>query len=293
MTVLEPVRFALYASLGLAFGVPAAAVLTRAQAGLGRLRPLLAGTVLAALPLSLIGYLLAVAEMAGSSLRDLDWQLVFALATGSAFGWAFLARVAALGLAAILCIAMPRRLVWLAVPAAIALATLAWAGHAGVGEGAQGLLRLAGDIVHLLAASIWLGALALFVALLWRPDSGPGAVADALARFAGVGSVVVVTLGVTGLANIWFLAGPGSWLGLVTSDYGLLLAGKLALFGSMLALAALNRFVLVPRLLASATHRDEAQALARLKLSIGAELGAACAVLLVVARLGMIDPGTM
>ena len=60
MTALELARFALYADLGMAFGVPAAAVLTGAQFALDRLRPLLVGAVVIGLPLSVVGYLLTV-----------------------------------------------------------------------------------------------------------------------------------------------------------------------------------------------------------------------------------------
>jgi copper resistance protein D len=64
----------------------------------------------------------------------------------------------------------------------------------------------------------------------------------ALERFSGVGTVLVGTLVATGLINSWFLVGPENVEGLLGTDYGLLLALKLALFAGMLALAGANRF---------------------------------------------------
>ena len=48
--------------------------------------------------------------------------------------------------------------------ASLALATAAWTGHAGATEAGQGALHRASDVLHLLAAATWLGALVLFLA---------------------------------------------------------------------------------------------------------------------------------
>lgn len=291
MTALELARFALYADLGVGFGVPAAAVLTQARSGVPALRPFLAGAAFVGLPLVVISYLLVVAEMAGTGLAGLDWQLAGDLAISTPIGWAFLVRFAALGLALALYLCAPGKVSWPLAASAIALASLAWSGHAAAGEGATGLLRLAGDIVHLLAAAIWVGALVLFLALLRRPLAASPDATLALTRFAGVGSVLVILLAVTGLTNLWFLAAPDTWSIVATSDYGQLLGIKLLLFTAMLALAGLNRFALVLRLTASADLRDRGRAIRALKLSIAAEFCAALAILLVVSRLGLLDPG--
>jgi len=293
MTTLVLVRFALYADLGLAFGVAAAAILTRVPSGLARLRPHLAGTIAIGLPLSLLGYLLTVAEMAGTGFADLDWRLAGTLATSTAVGLAFLVRITALAIAAGGCVAASRTRIWWIVSCGGALATLAWSGHAADGEGVLGLARLAGDVAHLLAASIWIGALVLFLALLWRPTEPSDESASALARFAGIGGVLVAVLGLTGLANIGFIARANGWVALIRSDYGLLLADKLALFSGMLGLAALNRFVLVPRLSASIRQGHPSLPLRFLRFSIAAEFLAAMTILLVVSRLGSLDPGSV
>jgi len=291
MTALELARFALYADLGLAFGVPAAAVLTRAQSNVDRLRPVLVLTVLICLPISLLGYLLTVAEMAGAGLNDLDWQLVRELTTGTAIGRAFLARVGVLLIAATFILRKPSNPMWLAMPAAVALGTLAWSGHAAASEGMLAAPRLAFDILHLFAASIWLGALVLFLAMLSKAAGTQAATGGALARFAGIGGALVVTLGLTGIANLWFLAPPRDWLGLVQTGYGALLSIKLVLFSAMLGLAGLNRFALVPRLVASGNEDQGRFAVRALRISIALEFVLALTILLVVARLGMLDPG--
>jgi putative copper resistance protein D len=72
----------------------------------------------------------------------------------------------------------------------------------------------------------------------------PKQVVQILLRFSGMGYIAVAALIGSGLVNSWFLV--GSLSGLLTTSYGLLLLGKLALFAAMLALAAANRFWLVP-----------------------------------------------
>lgn len=291
MTALELARFALYADLGVGFGVPAAAVLTQANSRIPALRPLLAGAAFVGLPLVVIVYLLVVAEMAGTGLAGLDWQLAGALAISTPIGWAFFVRFAALGVALALYLCAPGRISWPLAASAVALASLAWSGHGAAGEGAAGSLRLAGDIVHLLTAAIWLGALVLFLALLRRSSTTSPDETLAWKRFASIGSVLVIVLAVTGLANLWFLATPDTWSTLAASDYGQLLGAKFVLFLAMLALAGLNRFALVPRLTTSADSRERGRAIRALKLSIAAEFCAALAILLVVSRLGLLDPG--
>jgi len=287
MTALELARFALYADLGLAFGVPAAALLTRAQ--ISPARPVANGAVLIGLPLSIIAFLLSVAEMTGTGLADLDWQLAGELAASTPMGWAFLARIAALGLAVMLWFALPRRISWQLVLIGVALASLAWSGHAAAGEGMFALPQLGADIVHLLSASIWFGALALFLALLRAGTKVPQESAAALERFASVGSVLVALLALTGLANLWLLMPLNNWRDLLSSRYGELLAIKLGLFFSMLMLAALNRFVLVPEF-ARSGRTERAQF--RLRFSIALEFCAVLAILAIVARLGMMDPAS-
>jgi len=124
------------------------------------------------------------------------------------------------------------------------LATLAWAGHAAAGEGVERDIQMSSDLVHLLAAGAWLGALPALLAML-RTASPPTA-AQAASRFSVLGIASVSALLLTGIVNAWYLV--GDLPGLFGTNYGRLLLAKVALFVAMLVLAAANRFVFTPRL---------------------------------------------
>jgi putative copper resistance protein D len=290
MSGIELARWALYVDLGVLFGLPAAAMLVKAGAQLKSLRPLLVVPAILSLPLSAVGFLLLVAQMAGTGVGDVDQSLVLDLLTGSALGWAAIVRLAALT-GAVALLASPRpNPSWVLASAAIAVATLAWSGHAASSEGALGILRLLGDVVHLLAASIWLGALILFLAMLLTRQIQPDT-ATALERFSGIGSVLVAVLLGTGVGNLLFLAVPSQWAALANGGYGRLLLVKLALFAAMLGLAATNRFLLVPRLRTRGGSSPGLGGVRHLRLSIFVELALGIGVLLLVAILGLLDPG--
>ncbi len=67
-------------------------------------------------------------------------------------------------------------------------------------------------------------------------------------RFSILGIVSVATLIVSGAVNAWFLV--GSVKALTGTEYGRVLMFKLVLFLAMVAIAAINRNVLTPRLAA-------------------------------------------
>ena len=118
-------------------------------------------------------------------------------------------------------------------------------------EGWQGAVHVVADAAHLLAAGAWLGGLVPlgFILLGYggkRAEAGTVDVDGVLMRFSGMGYVAVATLVGTGLVNSWFLVGSVS--SLVSSAYGWILIVKLVFFAGMLALAAANRFWLVPAL---------------------------------------------
>jgi putative copper resistance protein D len=163
------------------------------------------------------------------------------------------------------------------------LASLAWAGHAGGGQGSEGLLQLSSDIAHLLATGGWLGALPGLAFYLHRPQSLDAA-AQAARRFSTVGIVCVSALVLSGLANAWYLV--GSVAALVGTEYGRLLLAKLAVFAAMVTLAAVNRLSLTPRL-----ERHDARALAFLRRTATAEIAAGVIVVAIVAALGTTIPG--
>ncbi len=97
---------------------------------------------------------------------------------------------------------------------------------------------------------------------------------------------------VTGIVNAWYLA--GSLLALVGTDYGRWLLLKIALFGAMVATAAVNRQVLTPRLAVESNALGRPTALiAMLKLRRNSLVEAALGlcVIAIVAWLGTAVPG--
>jgi putative copper resistance protein D len=142
---------------------------------------------------------------------------------------------------------------WLALASALGLAaTIAWTGHAGSTLGEMGILHLTADVLHLTAAAAWVGGL---VSLIWllaetrrNPASAPLA-REATRRFSTLGIASVGTLFSTGIVNAWILV--GSLNALIATGYGRLLMLKISFFAVMVALAAVNRFWLTPRLILS------------------------------------------
>ena len=292
---LPAVRWALYADFGIVFGVPMAAVITGSRSAIERWRRSLAMAALVGIAIGGLGFLLTVATMAGITLGELDRNLALPLLTGTAIGWALIARSTALALFAGLAVGRSRcRFAQLSLLGGVGVATLAWSGHAAASQGVAGWIRLGGDIVHVLGALSWVGALGLFVALLWGPLQNAhllsGQVVQALGTFALAGSVIVALLVLTGAANLLFLVPMADLQQLLHSLYGQLLLIKLALSGGMLGLAALNRFALVPALEQAQLASARRAAVSRLRVSVSLELFAALAVLGLVAWLGTFDP---
>ncbi|WP_061959530.1 copper homeostasis membrane protein CopD, partial [Cupriavidus pauculus] len=177
----------------------------------------------------------------------------------------------------------------------VALSTLAWGGHGAMDDGIRRYIHLASDIAHLMAAGAWVGALLAFV-LLSRPSSATPAKVALLSRtsngFAQVGTIVVATLVITGAVNYWLIVGP-VLPELSLNSYGGLLISKLVLFGTMLALAAANRFHLSPRLEHGVRTGDHAVAVRTLRRSLMFETSAATLILALVASLGILSPAGM
>ena len=130
-------------------------------------------------------------------------------------------------------------------------ASLAGTGHAQIEEGWVNVIHVGSDAAHLLGAGAWLGGLVPlgFILLDYSARNGEPIVDvdRILLRFSSMGYVAVATLIASGLVNSWFIIGSVSIL--LKTLYGQILLGKLAFFAAMLALAAANRFRLVPRLI--------------------------------------------
>ena len=235
------------------------------------------------------------AVMAGSLSEALQPASLSFMVTGTALGIAMVVRAATafLGLLAITLIKRGGALWGLTAAAGLVVAaSFAWTGHGAATEGPGGPVHLVADIVHAIAAALWLGALAALTILLMR-RAGPDDLAlhRALHGFAGLGTLAVGLLVLTGLVNSWFLIGPDRIAGLGASLYGQLLIAKLALFALMLALAAGNRFRLTPGLgSVLARGEDPRQALQRLRRSVVAETLVGAVLLALVAMMGTLAP---
>jgi putative copper resistance protein D len=229
---------------------------------------------------------LLASDILGTSFSDVclhggAWPVL----TETRFGLVWCIRLA---LALLLALLLPwpatRRLQVTIAAAFVALPALV--GHAGATPALAGDLHLVSDMLHLLAAGAWLGGLPAFAFLLWRARRSAGrrrdgAVLRVVDRFSLLGVFSVGFLLASGLLNSWnLLNGPHD---LIASNYGRLVALKIVLFAAMIAIAAVNKFYLTPRLHKPAVLR------ALLRNSL-AEIGLGLCVLLLVGLLGTLPP---
>ena len=298
------IRFALYADLMVlagmaAFTLYALSATERTSTSLIPLRPIVLVLGLLGLVLSGLGLLVLAAAMMGASLFPVDPTHVRMILFETAIGTAWIVRMLALGIVLAAALALERfptamRIVVL-LASSVAIATLVWTGHAGATEGVAGTIHRLSDIVHMLAASIWMGGIASFAWLLFRPAgrTSPTELAithRALEQFSRVGTLVVGLIVLTGLINSQILIGAANIGQIGTTPYGQLLLAKLALFGLMLVLAAANRWHLTPALDAGIASGNAFVAVIALRRSLIAEGSAALIILGLVASLGTLEP---
>jgi putative copper resistance protein D len=267
----------------------------------GRLARLAWGSLVLAVLTGVAALMVQAASMGERPLSAL-WSddLVATVLLDTDFGHVWLVRLV---LAALLAVALHppffgaspapawRRGVALALAVAY-VAALAFAGHAAAGEGTEGVVHDAADVLHLIAAAAWLGALVPLAVVLGAAkgagDSSALAVArTATLRFSTLGVVSVGTVLATGIVNTFELT--GSWAALFGSLYGRLLLLKIALFLAMLAIAAVNRVRLTPHLVAGGAAAGPALRQLRVNALTEAVIGAL--ILLIVAMLGTLPPG--
>lgn len=181
------------------------------------------------------------------------------------------------------------------VLAAGLVGTLALAGHAAANSGAEGNVQLIADVVHLIAAAAWVGALVPLALLLRavRGEQNEPSIAvgrAAVLRFSTLGIVSVGTLVATGVVNSWTLV--GSVGALTDTDYGRLLMVKIALFFIMLSVAAANRFRLTPRPKQKLSTIASHDALLQIERNSLIEASVGAIIIVIVAVLGTLPPGT-
>ncbi|MBL6750314.1 MAG: CopD family protein [Nevskia sp.] len=121
--------------------------------------------------------------------------------------------------------------------AAAAAAAGAWSGHA---AGSEAPYLLPVQVAHVLAVTVWVGALPAWIALVRgiaaAPDAGRCAyAAAALRRFSRLAAACVALIIATGATLAWsYIASQGDLLGTL---YGLLVCAKVAVLAAALAVA--------------------------------------------------------
>ncbi|MBS0269669.1 MAG: copper homeostasis membrane protein CopD [Proteobacteria bacterium] len=234
-----------------------------------------------------------------ASIADAPWSQALAdgttltVLTDTQFGEVWLARlVAGILLATSVGFSMTmgsqKPLVEIAL-AAVFAGGIAFSGHAGATPGPAGDTHLISDILHVIAASAWVGGLVPYALFLSATSRNPSeastrAVQQVTRRFSNLGIVAVLTILATGIVNTLNLVGSAH--ALTHTDYGRLLSIKVALFFVMVAFASINRFALTPRL----SDRGAVRAIVRNSL-IEASLG--LAILGIVAVLGTMPPAVV
>jgi len=214
-------RFALYLDLMLLFGLAVFGLYSfrgkeRVSGAVLHFGWILPGTAAIGMLLSIAAFVVMTSNMSGAS----DWTglrpHLEMMLYETEIGFSWVTRM--ISLAVVIAVASqskrwPTESLWVATLAgSIALATLAWTGHGAMDEGAKRFWHFAADILHLLAAGGWIGALAAFGLMLRMKSSDPELLVRVLPRalsgFETAGALIVGTVIVTGVANYLFIVGP-------------------------------------------------------------------------------------
>ena len=234
-TAFFVVRTALSIALMLAAGGAFSQLFVRPAPAL---QPLLArlakiGMASAALVVGIQGGLLR-----GGPATDLLWLSTWQLGASTTRGVS--AAVAILGLAALL-VGLHRN--WrplMLAGAVVAISSVALTGHTGTAS--PRLLAAPMLALHATLASFWLGSLIPLLHGLERRKETK----QLVARFSALATIAVPVLLFCGIALVF--RHVASWEDLTRSRYGTVLLVKLVLVTGLLAMAAVNKWILMPRL---------------------------------------------
>lgn len=281
-----------YGAASLLLGLPAFLIYSRRALGAAPqdwARRTVGAAAAAVAALAVLALVAQTAMMAGSLPEALQPGTLGMVASGTSLGMALVVRCVA-GLAAGLAAALfgPSRTLWVftAVAGAVVCATFAWTGHGAAAEDADQWWRIGADVIHALAAAIWIGALAAFAVLSRSGPGDDGPLARSLTGFARTGSIAVAALTLTGLINTVALAGWSGIGELADGGWGRLLLVKLTAVLGMIALAAANRFVLTPAMTAAGRQADRRL----IRVSLALEFALGLGVLAIVATMGVLEP---
>jgi copper transport protein len=226
-----------------------------AQAFAARLRRLLSVAVLLGVTASVLGVLLQGASAAGISLWSSLQGTVLSDTLASRFGEVWGVRALVWILLGLLLLAhhrfSPRLLRVLAGSGAAYLAlTPALAGHASIESPVW--IFFGADVVHVLAASIWVGGVACLLLVLpaatrqLEPGERSRLLLATLTRFSRPALVAVSAIAVTGVVQAYI--DVRSLDGLLHTTYGALVIVKVGLLLLLIALGWINRGRVIPAL---------------------------------------------
>ena len=176
----------------------------------------------------------------------------------------------------------------------VLLASSAWTGHAVMHSGLAGIIHLTVQVIHVLAASVWLGSLPALAFVLhkartegqteWRNNAQ-----DILPRYSRVGYLAVGLIVLTGCLESWFMV--DSIDSLFSTTYGRILIAKISLLAPMVGVAIVNRFVLTPKVVMPRPNTPAADAaFRRLWQNVAIEQCLGLSIIAMVSVLGTIAP---
>ncbi|MCF1491735.1 copper homeostasis membrane protein CopD [Agrobacterium vitis] len=233
-----------------------------------------------------VGKIAAQSAMLGDGWQSVTSTLMIDLLTATQSGRAFGLQA---GLALVLVLGyytLPRhRGPVVTLLGAPLLMSLSLGGHAVAQGGLLGLLHRANHSLHLLSASLWLGALPPVLLLLnamQDPRTRTPAL-TALMRFSTIGHVAVALTLVSGMLNVWLITGLSLDM---AASYQQGLALKIAAVAAMVTIAIVNRYVFVPQL-----HRNPVQALRAIRIGTLAECALGLIAVALVSAFGTMQPG--
>jgi len=200
--------------------------------------------------------------------------------TLAACGWWFMRRRQAEGIAAwIVAAAMP-------VPFSLTA-------HASAQQAGR-TFALVADAIHLAAASVWIGGLAILLTVVlpgirpMPPENRRRVLAIVVPRFSVLALIAVAALGITGFYAGWLHV--GNLAALTGTGYGRALIIKLGLLAIMLGIAAINLTVISRRLTRSDGGNCVPVWSQRLRWTVGAELVLVLLVLVAVGQITSLQP---
>ncbi|MGE3333598.1 MAG: copper resistance D family protein [Rhodospirillaceae bacterium] len=236
-------RWALYALMLLGAGSAVFVVLTPMPA---RIAAIAMRAVRAFAPLTAVSFIIAVG-LGGAEIMTGTVDILWSPDTWSMGASTSLGKSSALGVPAMALLwagAFFGRKPFLVAGATGGILSFLLTGHAATAEPAW--LMAPAVALHLLGAAYWLGALAPLHG--GTRDIDPGAAGALITAFSVRALWLVFAIVVSGIVISWVqLATPAA---IATSTYGVRLAVKLALFAGLIVLAAYNKLVLTPRIVA-------------------------------------------